>query len=815
MPEWYQRGFLFDEKKGQLRYLDFEPYRIPLPDGTVKEITTPRWMAPSQCFYQTDLYTTFFGSYVNDEVECFLFGDIDTKGSRAIRAFIGNDYAEWHECFEDFFAYIDAQKIRTPKGLQWIREHYPQLDQLALMIEMQAIRTMNCTLWAEGVREIVSAKNSATKFIVSDHPVTLYNSACPPENAACTYPNDPSIAMKGTQTVFPLDKDHCLILTNYEYAKAPDTENPTEKRTNARNFRNSLVRIDSFIRSRELSEEDVTKINYLLKSRARRFIGAAKEEWLYPEREITPTWAEIGKVLLPPENELWGFGGEMYVGYNDGSSHYQDAFGRTQPENKYLKKKKRDSEPGRNDPCGCGSGKKYKHCCLDKPLALRTTWEELSIRERNLILYNGITKILGLADNKTWEDVRRELSSEQVKEIHELYGSLWPLETDLQKLLPKPDGRPRVLYTGIIDARTIGGSVTSLAPYFDEILVQTPFQNPWSMKKEFSPIESPHQYKLQTLKNVALFIALIPYIDAGYINLFPDPCAFDRHLFRQMMTMAKERTKGKPIVSKDKKLMEQLSKEEFKRTIWMIPKDKQKQQIQRVFPDFTDDKIEKMLEYIARKRQADPFDLLQDDVIYGGEGGQLLMSSMSPNFEMTLYIAQATGSLIVTDSQHRWEEINGAQHRTNGLVSYPWSGLSDVVKSKELVMTGDVQEASQHRESGKLVAIRRSIGSIHNAVMTTQAPDGAAIEKLKNEFDSACSAKSSKVTESENSFKSSFECLIPEGGFVNNNVQRLLLSTGVEHHTNNVPMAIFVNQILENETNEEETKVPDEGGSRA
>ncbi|MFQ5428915.1 MAG: SEC-C metal-binding domain-containing protein [Phycisphaerae bacterium] len=23
-------------------------------------------------------------------------------------------------------------------------------------------------------------------------------------------------------------------------------------------------------------------------------------------------------------------------------------------------------EPGRNDPCPCGSGKKYKHCCLKK-----------------------------------------------------------------------------------------------------------------------------------------------------------------------------------------------------------------------------------------------------------------------------------------------------------------------------------------------------------------------------------------------------------------------------------------------------------------
>jgi hypothetical protein len=24
------------------------------------------------------------------------------------------------------------------------------------------------------------------------------------------------------------------------------------------------------------------------------------------------------------------------------------------------------SRPGRNEPCRCGSGKKYKHCCLEK-----------------------------------------------------------------------------------------------------------------------------------------------------------------------------------------------------------------------------------------------------------------------------------------------------------------------------------------------------------------------------------------------------------------------------------------------------------------
>ncbi len=28
--------------------------------------------------------------------------------------------------------------------------------------------------------------------------------------------------------------------------------------------------------------------------------------------------------------------------------------------------RKKDGEPGRNDPCPCGSGKKYKKCCAGK-----------------------------------------------------------------------------------------------------------------------------------------------------------------------------------------------------------------------------------------------------------------------------------------------------------------------------------------------------------------------------------------------------------------------------------------------------------------
>ena len=279
----------------QLHYLDFTPDTKQLPNGKIISIDykKPNPRPTSQCFFLKDLYTTFFGDYINDEIERKLFGEIDDTGAKAVKAFISEDISEWHHNFSNFFSYIDSQKIRTPKGLHWIKNHYPDLGQVDLMVEMQAIRNLHCTIWVEGVREIVSAKNSDIKFILSDHPVTIYNYAYPPDCEQCAIPDDPSIALKGTQTLFTLDMDHCLILTNYEYAESPSTVNPTENRTNARPIRNGITRTDTFIRSRFLNETDVEKINLIIKKRAYRYIAAPKKEWLYPEKNIQLEWSEL------------------------------------------------------------------------------------------------------------------------------------------------------------------------------------------------------------------------------------------------------------------------------------------------------------------------------------------------------------------------------------------------------------------------------------------------------------------------------------------------------------------------------------------
>ena len=102
VPQWYQKGFL-KNNSNKLCYLDLYPDKKELPDGRIITFNDRHDWPTSKCFYQTDLYTTFFGDYINDDIEKFLFGKIDDSGARAIRAFIDIDMRGWHENFVNFF----------------------------------------------------------------------------------------------------------------------------------------------------------------------------------------------------------------------------------------------------------------------------------------------------------------------------------------------------------------------------------------------------------------------------------------------------------------------------------------------------------------------------------------------------------------------------------------------------------------------------------------------------------------------------------------------------------------------------------------
>lgn len=789
VPKWYQRRF-FSNNSNKLFYLSLSPSK-QLPDGRIIRYRSVSELPPSSCFCQQDLYITQFGEILNDEIERLLMGSIDTEGAKAISAISDGNPSAVHDALQPFFEYLDTQKLRTPKGLDWIKSQYPGLTQVELMVEMQGLRQMHCTMWAEGVREIISAEDSDVKFIVTDHPVTIYNAAFPPESPSCIYPGDPPIELIGSQTVFVLDENHCLILTNLEYANNRDDVDLTARRTNARYRGQGIVRTDAYIRTRKFNRDEVISINYLLKRRAHKFIAAGNKDWLYPEQHFAGDWSAIGKILLP-RDELWRFGGEIYVGYKDGSVHYQDEFGRTSGAHKYLRKK-RKTNIGSNDFCGCGSGRKYKKCCQDRPEQDRPTWDVYSIRERNLMFCRAVQGILGLDKGKTWEDVRRNLNDDQVKEIHEVFGSLWTKDTEIASLLPRPNQNiSRGIYLGTIDPRTVATNAIGLLTYVDEIILPNPFINPAYIRPEYSPTHSPAQHKEQTIKNVILLLTLEPFIHAGMIHLIPDPMDFNEEFRRSVWSMADERTKNWEPSEEDMQQFKHLNTDDFKRSICRLPEQSQRRQLRQADPDIKDEMIEKVLALMKKQHEEDPLALLQPMEL--GQDNAQLKIVKGFNLEVALFLAGLTGAFVYTDMLLHWRHLHehtraGSTPQTNA----SWSPLTDAIKTITFPMQYDINKLMKNRLSGgQSGSIRSLITRLLGSMLDNSTP--ASLNSMVTQLDSAVKRMQQKWQ--EQSFESvldvQFEFSVPTAGFENNAVRRLIVTFGRAKDIRIVPIAMLL-----------------------
>jgi Protein of unknown function (DUF4238) len=314
VPIWYQKRFMLP---GQTRYhrLDLKPDEITT--GTVRYIRNAlhHW-APARVFAQDDLYTTKRGEVTNTEIEQFFFGQLDTDAPSALDYFSSFTHPDANEkAFNTFLPYMSVQKLRTPKGLADLESRTKSENANLTLLLLQKVQNLYCAIWTEAIWQIADASNSATKFIISDHPVTVYNRACPPLSKWCLGHHDPDIRMNATHTYFPLSLDKILILTNLCWVRNP-YQNEHRLRPNPEMFRSAMFNFLHIQTERMLTEDEVLQINYITKRRAYRYIAAAEQEWLYPEKHVsTDHWKKFGDgYLFMPEPRLMHMGGEVYMG---------------------------------------------------------------------------------------------------------------------------------------------------------------------------------------------------------------------------------------------------------------------------------------------------------------------------------------------------------------------------------------------------------------------------------------------------------------------------------------------------------------------
>ncbi len=348
VPQWYQKRFHFEgAKESKVYYLDLNPDRVKRKDGGYYFRQAIRRLGTKECFKQEHLYTLFFRGYPTDVVEKRFFGTIDDRGAKAVEFFSNYEINDKSgPAFQDLMRFMDAQKLRTAKGLDFIRYLSGKGDAQEVLAIMRSLWQMHVTIWTEGVWEVVKCPQSPTKFIISDHPVNTFNKKLFPGSKYCRYPLDAGIERLGTHTIFPLDLNHCLIITNLGYVRNPKI-NGLKLRENPRYFAQTIFDIRKVQTGREIEEKDVLAINYIIKRRSKRYIASPEKEWLYPEKHMAKTvwWNKLGsKHFLMPDPRKVSFSTGIYMGGDKGPVWAQDEYGRIPNDKDPQVKRKRDKE---------------------------------------------------------------------------------------------------------------------------------------------------------------------------------------------------------------------------------------------------------------------------------------------------------------------------------------------------------------------------------------------------------------------------------------------------------------------------------------
>jgi hypothetical protein len=384
----------------------------------------------------------------------------------------------------------------------------------------------------------------------------------------------------------------------------------------------------------------------------------------------------------------------------------------------------------RNDPCPCGSRVKYKRCCLvlDEGRTERLDAARLAqdLREKNVTLIAAASDIFGLS--RPWEKIKARLSNAQIREFYSVIASLWPPDTDLERILPEPDSTLRALYLGEHEPELMLENVFRFCLYTDQILLTNPFPNPNFVAEKYNPIAHPDEWRVQTLRLIFHLVLLAPWIDSGLVILVPDPGDFNRELRVKTLNLAAERLKGWKPSEED--VNSSMLKQRMRRMLLLFPRNYWDRTIREMEPDLSEEKVQALLDYVEQERRKDP--LLLNETL-DQMSGQIEVGHSGGNLEMGMYICQATGAFPYTNLKFRWKEILSAQQKLDPTAQV-WSPLTNAFQQLQFKFLDKVDSkfAWSIRQDGRLEGFRSYLRKVWNSV--GGEPDLGRSESLARDF---------------------------------------------------------------------------------
>jgi len=291
-------------------------------------------------------------------------------------------------------------------------------------------------------------------------------------------------------------------------------------------------------------------------------------------------------------------------------------------------------------------------------------YENLGLRERSSLLREKCAETVGLTKGKAWSDVKKEFSSEHVKEIYNWYADLWRPDTDLKKIIAPSSNIFRVLYLGEIDPDIIVKNVLGSLLYFDQICIVDPFVNPWAIKEEMNPIKHPQQYEGDLLKLVYILILLSPWIETEQIAFVPDPADFNPKFKWDLLKVA-DKKRAREFALEEKQEMEEMQergKEILFRFIRRLPQDAQRKMLKESSPQLSPQEVDAFIKFSLRERARDPI-AVDRTLAEKDKTGHLTMVRSGAGFEMSLILCRLLGAVPLTPLVIRMNDYIRAKRR--------------------------------------------------------------------------------------------------------------------------------------------------------
>lgn len=408
----------------------------------------------------------------------------------------------------------------------------------------------------------------------------------------------------------------------------------------------------------------------------------------------------------------------------------------------------------RNDPCPCGSGKKYKQCCSGKVdwndiFRIGKDWRPyLSIRGRNLYFVNRIAEILQLDPEKVknLSDYKQGFTKNAVREIHEAVLDAWPPNSDINTILESTSDDVSGLYIGDYDINYILRGIVRHSIYANKILVIDPFIYPKSVRDEYNPILEPAQYRLQTLKNVNFWLSLLPWIEAGIIEVIRTPADFSHRL--NWESMKRQERKFEEIAelkeASEVSVQEMEKRHLDKRAHTLLLLSAPDSYIEGLIKDLGLEKegytAKDFLRYVHKQRERDPNFL--EPLGPNAESGQFHIMTTGASYDIAQLTASLTHSYLVTDLYVRWREIE-IDRSLNNAESRIWSPFAKTLQESPLKFLNNLQmkHALKLRNEGRLESLRSFLLKVWKHARTEQPFDETNArlfaEELREEISSA------------------------------------------------------------------------------